>query len=102
MIKRCQSCCIGRRGVVTRTCPHDIWSTRHNTLMYWKRQCRTLPDVYRADIRANVQLLAGDGLNTHLFESGKYMQGTTVDMSDIVHPNAQGHKEIAHALLDAL
>lgn len=59
-------------------------------------------DVYRADIRANVQLLAADGLNLKLFESGKYMLGTTKDMSDIVHPNAIGQTEMAHALLDAL
>ncbi len=59
-------------------------------------------DIYRADIRANVQLLAGDGLNLRVFESGKYMQGTTADMSDGVHPNALGQTEIAHALLDAL
>ncbi len=59
-------------------------------------------DIYRADIRSNVKLFADDGLNVQLFESGKYMHGTSYDMSDVVHPNIVGHKEIAHALLDVL
>jgi lysophospholipase L1-like esterase len=56
--------------------------------------------AYSADITANVALFAGDGLNVQLFDSSKYMTGTSADMSDIVHPNALGHREIAHAIQD--
>lgn len=59
-------------------------------------------DAYIADITANVKLLASDGLNVELFDSRKYMLGTSLDMRDIVHPNARGHLEIAHSVLDAL
>jgi lysophospholipase L1-like esterase len=57
--------------------------------------------AYNADIAADVSLLANDGLNVRLFDTRKYLQGTTADMSDAVHPNAQGQKELSQAVTDA-
>lgn len=59
-------------------------------------------DIYAAHIRSNVSLLANDGLNVVFFQTRKYMLGTTADMSDVLHPNALGHSEMAHALFDRL
>ena len=56
--------------------------------------------AYTADVTANVALLASDGLDVELFDSRKYMTGTAADMADQVHPNALGHQEILHAILD--
>ncbi len=55
---------------------------------------------YSADITANVNLLASDGLNIQLFTSGKYMSATAADLNDALHPNVLGNQEIAHAVED--
>ena len=65
--------------------------------------CGITPSIclaYVADITANVHLLAGDGLDIELFDSRKYMTGTTADLVDQLHPNPLGHKEIVHAITD--
>ena len=59
-------------------------------------------EIYNQDISGNVAIFAGDGLNVKVFTAGKYMSGTTADMADVVHPNATGHIEVAHAVLDVL
>ncbi len=53
--------------------------------------------VYDADIRGNVAIFAGDGLDVELFDAAAYMTGTSADMSDLLHPNAVGHQEIFKA-----
>jgi lysophospholipase L1-like esterase len=57
--------------------------------------------AYRADIVANVALLAGDGLNIQLKYISKYLIATTAasDMFNTLHPNDQGHGEMAAAFL---
>lgn len=61
----------------------------------------TVPcQIYTADVTANVQLIAGDGLDVELFDTGKYMVPYTDDFYDNYHPNVQGHMEIAHAVED--
>ncbi len=50
--------------------------------------------AYDADIRANVALFAGDGLDIELFNAAAYMSGTSADFSDALHPNALGQQEI--------
>jgi len=57
--------------------------------------------AYNADIATNVAQLAADGLNVNLFDTRKYLQGTAADMSDAVHPNAQGQKELSQAVTEA-
>lgn len=57
---------------------------------------------YIADQKANVALLAGDGLDVELYDSRTYMTGSTADMIDPRHPNALGHQEIFKALEDTL
>ncbi len=56
--------------------------------------------LYTADITANANLLASDGLDIEIFTTTKYETGTAADLADIVHPNAQGHREILHAITD--
>lgn len=58
--------------------------------------------AYSADSAASVALFAGDGLNVQLFDSTKYMTGTSVDMADAAHPNPLGHQEILHSIQDVL
>lgn len=58
--------------------------------------------AYIADITANVNLIAGDGLDVELFDSRKYTTGTGVDMVDSLHPNPLGHYEIARSVADVL
>ena len=57
---------------------------------------------YIADQKANVALLAGDGLDVELYDSRTYMTGSTADMLDSRHPNALGHQEIFKAFEDTL
>lgn len=54
--------------------------------------------AYNAEIAADVSLLAGDGLDVRLFDTRKYMQGTAEEMSDAVHPNVLGQKELSEAV----
>ncbi len=56
--------------------------------------------LYTADITANGNLIAGDGLDVELFNTGKYMSANTADMADNYHPNSLGHVEMAHAVQD--
>ena len=58
--------------------------------------------AYIADISAQVNLFAGDGLNVRLFDSRKYMTGTTADLSDSLHPNVKGQIEIGQSVADVL
>lgn len=53
---------------------------------------------YNLDIAANVNLLAGDGLNVRLFDTRKFMFGTAAEMNDTLHPNAFGQVELSHAV----
>ncbi len=65
--------------------------------------CDTTPAIcqaYTNDILANAALLAGDGLDIEIFTAGKYMTATSADLSDALHPNVLGHKEILHAITD--
>ena len=58
--------------------------------------------AYDADIRSNVALFAGDGLDIELFDAAAYMTGTTSDLSDALHPNALGNQEIFKAFQQVL
>ena len=58
--------------------------------------------AYDADIRSNVALFAGDGLDVELFDASKYMTGTTADLFDLVHPNVLGQQEIFQAFEQVL
>ena len=58
--------------------------------------------AYIQDIRLNVAVFASDGLGVSLFDTRKYEIGTDADMTDSVHPNAMGHREIALALYQAM
>ena len=58
--------------------------------------------AYIQDIRSNVAVFASDGLGVSLFDTRKYEIGTDADMSDSVHPNSMGHREIALALYEAI
>jgi lysophospholipase L1-like esterase len=57
---------------------------------------------YDADITANVDQLVADGLYLQLFDSARYMTGTSADMADDVHLNALGHQEVFRAIQDVL
>jgi hypothetical protein len=56
---------------------------------------------YIADIEADVNLFAGDGLDVRLFDTRKYMLGTTNEMADSLHPNSLGQIELSHAVESA-
>ncbi len=53
---------------------------------------------YIQDIEANVKLFADDNLDVRLFDTRKYMFGTSVEMTDPIHPNALGEIELSHAV----
>jgi lysophospholipase L1-like esterase len=53
---------------------------------------------YTQDIEADVSLLAADGLDIRLFDTGKFLSATAADMTDTLHPNALGHIELSHAV----
>ncbi len=54
--------------------------------------------AYNSDILADVNMFAGDGLNVLLFDTRQYLQGTAVEMSDAVHPNAKGQEKLSEAV----
>jgi len=56
---------------------------------------------YNADIRADVNLFAADGLDVRLFNPRGFLSGAPVGMSDPVHPNAMGQYEISRAVESA-
>ncbi len=58
--------------------------------------------AYDADIRANVALFAGDGLDVELFDPTRTMTGTSADLFDQLHPNTVGHQEMFQAFEQAL
>jgi lysophospholipase L1-like esterase len=59
--------------------------------------CQEYIDIIEADL----SLLAADGLNVSLFDTRNFMPATAHDMYDAVHPNAQGHIELSHAVESA-
>lgn len=58
--------------------------------------------AYTENIKENVRELTADGLNVSLFDTRKYVTGTSFDMIDSLHPNALGQQEIAHAVIDQI
>jgi hypothetical protein len=54
--------------------------------------------AYNSDIVADVNMFAGDGLNVLLFDTRQYLQGTSAEMSDAVHPNAKGQEKLSEAV----
>jgi lysophospholipase L1-like esterase len=54
--------------------------------------------AYNGDILADVNMFAGDGLNVLLFDTRQYLQGTSAEMSDAVHPNAKGQEKLSEAV----
>lgn len=65
---------------------------------------QTIINQYRAQLDADVNLLASDGLNEILVPVSKYVQATTAagDMYGTVHPNTIGEKEMYAAFASAL
>lgn len=54
--------------------------------------------AYNADIRLDVEMMSGDGLNVRLFDTRQYLASTNAEMSDAVHPNAKGQQELSLAV----
>ncbi len=54
--------------------------------------------AYNSDILADVNMFAGDGLNVLLFDTRQYLEGSTTEMSDAVHPNAKGQEKLSEAV----
>ena len=54
--------------------------------------------AYVTIIKQDVALFAADGLDVRLFDTRKYMFGTAAEMSDYLHPNALGQKELSHSV----
>ena len=55
---------------------------------------------YIEDIKNDVAMFVGDGLDVKLFDTRKYMFGTAAEMVDGVHPNALGQRELAKSVED--
>ena len=53
---------------------------------------------YIGDIEADVNLFSTDGLNVRLFDTRKFMFGTSFEMNDLIHPNEFGQFELSHAV----
>ncbi len=53
---------------------------------------------YIQDIKADVDIFSTDGLNVRLFDTRKFMFGTTLEMNDLVHPNEFGQFELSQAV----
>ena len=54
-------------------------------------------DAFTADIKANVALFKGDGLDVRFAENHTFMLGTPTEMNDELHPNVLGQSELRHA-----
>ncbi|HEX8812694.1 MAG TPA: hypothetical protein VF742_11955, partial [Terracidiphilus sp.] len=54
--------------------------------------------AYNADIQLDVEMMAGDGLNVRLFDTRQYLDGTSAEMKDAVHPNANGQEKLSQAV----
>jgi lysophospholipase L1-like esterase len=52
---------------------------------------------YTQDIEADVSLLSADGLDIKLVDTRKFMFGSASEMSDALHPNTLGQKELSNA-----
>lgn len=58
--------------------------------------------AYSADVRQNVALAVSDGLDVRLVEDRRFMNGTSAEMDDPLHPNRLGHQYLSYAFLSAL
>ncbi|WP_424165193.1 hypothetical protein [Terracidiphilus sp.] len=54
--------------------------------------------AYNSDILADINMFAGDGLNVLLFDTRQYLQATSAEMSDAIHPNAAGQEKLSEAV----
>ena len=61
------------------------------------RDPESIPALFSADIKANVALLAADGLDVRLVPTRSFMLGAPDAMADATHPNALGHTQLAAA-----
>lgn len=57
---------------------------------------------YNAQVKANVALLAADGINVQFVDVESYLHGTPSEMWDAVHPNSLGHHELMQAYYEAI
>jgi hypothetical protein len=55
-------------------------------------------EAYIQDEEKDVELFSGDGLKVRLFDTRKFMHGTSAEMNDELHPNEFGHLELSHAV----
>jgi len=55
-------------------------------------------EAYIQDIEKDVDLFSGDGLKVRLFDTRKFMHGTSAEMNDEIHPNEFGQLELSHAV----
>jgi hypothetical protein len=53
---------------------------------------------YIQDIKNNINVFVGDGLDVRFFDTRQYMLGNKNEMNDSVHPNALGQFELSHAV----
>ena len=61
------------------------------------RDPESITALFSADIKANVALLAADGLDVRLVPTRSFMLGAPDAMADATHPNALGHTQLAAA-----
>jgi lysophospholipase L1-like esterase len=54
--------------------------------------------AYNTDIQLDVEMMTGDGLNVRLFDTRQYLQSTSAEMKDAVHPNARGQQKLSQAV----
>lgn len=60
-------------------------------------QAPSLCDSYNIVVRSNIVLFAGDGLNVIYAQNHTYMQASSAEMADGLHPNALGQSELRYA-----
>ena len=53
---------------------------------------------YILDIEAVVTIFSNDGLDVRLFDTRKFMFGSSLEMDDWVHPNELGQFELSHSV----
>jgi hypothetical protein len=53
---------------------------------------------YILDTEADVTIFSNDGLDVRLFDTRKYMFGSSLEMDDWVHPNELGQFELSHSV----
>lgn len=73
----------------------------------WQRDYSPVAPVstqlaYSADVRANVALLQGDGLDIRFAPDRSYMLGTNAEMADAIHPNELGQQHLQAAFQTGL